>query len=369
MRGHGLEVLSLALSADGKRLFSGSGDNTIKVWDLEAGKETLTLRGHDSAVTSLALAADGKRLFSGSEDSTIKVWNLETGKEIRTLRGHTRAVRSLVLSGDGKRLFSGSGDNTIKVWDLETGKEARTLPGLTGRVVSLALSGDGKRLFLGRGLDMKLTGDGRRMILPADGGIKVWDLEAGKEILTLRGHTGDVRSLALERRRQAALFGQRLQPWRPRAAADDTIKAWDLETGKEIVTLRGHSGWVLRLIPTSDGKRLISSSGDGTIKVWDLETRKATHTLRSQATGDIFTGQFLPIALSGDGTRLFSGGDDKKITVWDLATGKKRAAWHGHTGAVLSLALTHVTASASIRAAATGPSRHGTRRQARKSAH
>ena len=57
------------------------------MWDLETGKETLTLRGHTALVTSLALAADGKRLFSGSADNTIKVWDLDAGKETLTLRG------------------------------------------------------------------------------------------------------------------------------------------------------------------------------------------------------------------------------------------------------------------------------------------
>jgi WD40 repeat protein len=51
------------------------------VWDLEAGRETLTLRGHENWVTSVALSGDGKRLFSGSLDQTIKVWDLEAGKE------------------------------------------------------------------------------------------------------------------------------------------------------------------------------------------------------------------------------------------------------------------------------------------------
>jgi hypothetical protein len=64
-------VLSLALSSDGKRLFSGSNDQTIKVWDLEKGKEALTLHGHAAEVSSLALSSDGKRLFSGSGDQTI----------------------------------------------------------------------------------------------------------------------------------------------------------------------------------------------------------------------------------------------------------------------------------------------------------
>jgi tetratricopeptide (TPR) repeat protein len=74
-------------------------------------------------------------------------------------------VNSLVLSGDGNRLYSGSLDRTIKVWGLEAGKEALTLHGHTDGVLSLALSGDGKRLFSGSG----------------DQTIKVWYLGAGTE--------------------------------------------------------------------------------------------------------------------------------------------------------------------------------------------
>jgi WD40 repeat protein len=98
------------LSADGKRLCSGSEDRTIMVWDLEAGWETLTLRGHTNRVTSLALSADGKRLCSGSEDRTIKVWDLIKGQEAHALKGHTADVSSVPISGDGPRIVSGSLD-------------------------------------------------------------------------------------------------------------------------------------------------------------------------------------------------------------------------------------------------------------------
>src|SRR5207237_207739 len=115
--------------------------------------EPLTLRGHKQGVSSLALSVDGKRLFSGSGEQTIKEWDVETGKEIRTLHGHP--VISLALSADGKRLFScGIGDTAIKVWDLETGKEALTLSGNKSYGFSrLVLSADGTRLFAGNGPD------------------------------------------------------------------------------------------------------------------------------------------------------------------------------------------------------------------------
>jgi WD40 repeat protein len=93
-------------------LFSGSSDQTIKVWDLEAGKESLTLRGHAGPVYSLAMLSDGKRQFLGSLQE-IKVWNLETGKEALTLRGHKGGGSSLALSSDGKRLFFGDWPTTI----------------------------------------------------------------------------------------------------------------------------------------------------------------------------------------------------------------------------------------------------------------
>jgi WD40 repeat protein len=83
-----------------------------------AQKEPRMLAGHPNCVSSLALSPGGKRLCSGSQDGTIKVWDLETSKQTLTLHGHTGQVNSLTMSPCGKRLYSGSGDETIKVWDL-----------------------------------------------------------------------------------------------------------------------------------------------------------------------------------------------------------------------------------------------------------
>lgn len=89
--GHSDGVSSLALSRDGKLLFSGGGNQyqsgEIKVWDVEAGKETLSLQGHTAEVGSLALSGDGRRLFSGSLDGTIKMWDTKTGMETLSCAG------------------------------------------------------------------------------------------------------------------------------------------------------------------------------------------------------------------------------------------------------------------------------------------
>ena len=68
----------MSFSLDGKRIVSGSFDQTLKVWDTQTGQETLTLKGHSEAVTSVDFSPDGKRIVSGSGDKTLKVWDISS---------------------------------------------------------------------------------------------------------------------------------------------------------------------------------------------------------------------------------------------------------------------------------------------------
>ncbi|MEH2403619.1 AAA-like domain-containing protein, partial [Nostoc sp.] len=90
-------------------------------------REQNRLEGHRDSINSIVFSPDGKTLASASDDKTIKLWNLDTGKEITTLRGHSDSVISVVFSPDGKTLASASRDKTIKLWNLDTGKEITTL--------------------------------------------------------------------------------------------------------------------------------------------------------------------------------------------------------------------------------------------------
>jgi len=328
LTGHRSDVLSVAISPDGLTLVSGSRDKTIKVWNLNTGKEERLFLSHAVAVLSVAISPDGQTLVSGGWDGEIGVWNLSTGEKVRVLTGHSGKVWSVAISSDGQTLVSvGEGDDktieernltgytrdgevvgmmtttpdgytrnswmrisefriyTIKVWNLATGKEERTLTGHTSPIWSVAISPNGQTLVSG-------SGHGKYGLFEdPDNTIKVWNLATGKEERTLTGHTDRVQSVAISPNGQTLVSGSH----------DNTIKVWNLATGKEERTLTGHTNNVNSVAISPDGQILVSASSDGRIKIWNLSTGKEERTLTAHRS-DVNS-----VAISPDGQTLVSG--------------------------------------------------------------
>jgi hypothetical protein len=118
-------VWSVTYSPDGKTLASGSGDKTVRPWDVATGKEIRALLGHQDRVMSVTYSPDGKTLASGSEDKTVRLWEVATGRERLNLSGQIGPIYDVIFSPDGKTLASASADYTVLVWDLTGGAAAR----------------------------------------------------------------------------------------------------------------------------------------------------------------------------------------------------------------------------------------------------
>jgi hypothetical protein len=193
----------VAFSADGRRLASGSGNGTVKVWDAASGQQTHSLYIGEQEdfvfLMTVAFSPDGRRLAAASLNGGVKVWDAATGREILSKGGPSL---SLAFSPDGGCLAT-AGIWSLQVWDAATGQETLTLLGHSGNgyVYGAAFSHDGQRLASAGG----------------DGTVKVWDTVTGQEILTLHGHTGAVRSVAF------SSDGRRLAS----CSEDGTVKVWE----------------------------------------------------------------------------------------------------------------------------------------------
>ena len=134
--GHEQEIYSLDFSNDGRYIVSGSGDETMRVWDLSDAScrmitiETPTPRpasgsnpqnqNQDAGVISVSISPDGSMVAAGSLDSVIRIWEVSSGILLDSLRGHRESVYSVAFTPDGKGIISGSLDKSLKLWDLSS---------------------------------------------------------------------------------------------------------------------------------------------------------------------------------------------------------------------------------------------------------
>ena len=134
---------AIAYTPDGTRL-AVAGSIGIWIYDVETGKALDLLVGHTDVVNSVAFSPDGKHIVSGSGDNTLRLWNANTGDPIRTFTGHADAVNSVAFSPDRKHIVSGSEDRTVRLWDTNTGDLLHTLTEHKGWIYSVAFAPDGK---------------------------------------------------------------------------------------------------------------------------------------------------------------------------------------------------------------------------------
>ena len=304
--GHDHFVRSVAYSPDGKTCLSASWDSTLKLWDISSGSSIMTFTGHQYFVRSVAFSPDGNTCVSGSWDQSIKLWDISTGACIRTFLGHDHFVRCVAFTNDGKYIVSSSWDNTLKIWDLSDGECVRTICTDEHSFRSISVSPDGKTCLCGS----------------EDKNFFLWDIEEGICLGSFQGHASSVRSVVFSADGRKCLSG----------SADRTIKLWDISTMTCIKTLVGHNHSVESITISPMQNQCISGSMDRSLKLWDLETG---HCLRT-FTG--FDHSVRAVTISHNKQFCISGTDDKSIKLWNIPDGKCSQTFLGHQDSVSAVA-------------------------------
>ncbi|WP_330299999.1 nSTAND1 domain-containing NTPase [Streptomyces sp. NBC_00503] len=301
-----VKVGAVAFSPDGRTLATDSDDNTVVLWDVATDSPRHTLKGHSSGVWSMAFSPDGHTLATGSADRTVRLWEVTTGMLRDTFTVQSETVGSVAFSPDGRTLATEGDRYTVVLRDAPTGKILSTLTTHTDGVMSMAFSPDGSTLATGS----------------ADNSAALWDVATGTIRTTLPGHTDSVTSVAFSPDGHTLATGSH----------DKTVRLWDLTTGTNRLTLTGHTDSVDCLAFSPDGHVLATGSTDKTAVLWDVATGKRRVTLKGH------TDRVTSVAFSPDGHTLATGSVDKTARLWDVATGKPRATLKDHTDQVTSVA-------------------------------
>ncbi|MCG8421032.1 MAG: protein kinase [Proteobacteria bacterium] len=170
-----------------------------------------------------------------------------------------------------------------------------------------------------------VTPDGKRAVsASSDNTLKVWELASGKTLNTLDGHTNWVMAVAVTPNGKRAIS----------ASSDKTLRLWDLESGQQVRSFCGHTDYVRAVAVTPSGKHAVSGSDDNTLKVWELESGQALLTLFGH------TNWVMAVAVTPDGKHAISASDDNTLKIWELASGRIVRTLCGHTNYVRAVAVT-----------------------------
>jgi WD40 repeat protein len=304
----------LAGSAEVKKLVADLGDENFEV--RKAAEQKLVGLG-EAALPALRSAS----VTAQDVDVRLRVFVVIAAIErklygvVRSYAGSTAHVVAFAVSPDGKRMASGTWEATehvARVWDVETGKELFQLKGHTSSIVTLAWSSDGGRI---------LTGSHDRTL-------RLWDAKTGNALKTFGNHGSGVLNVVFTPDGKKAVS----------CADERTIRVWDLETGKLLVRNDDHGSTVRGLAMMPNGKHVASAGKDGSVRLIDIETGKQVlHCAGSHPGGAWF------VAVAPDGKRLVSSGADNQVRLWDATTGKLLKLFtggHGNNG-IHAIAYSH----------------------------
>ena len=345
-RGHASEIQAAVF--DGKnRLLSLEANQVLKAWDFAVRPGARTFRDHVARGHDVAFSPDGRQLACCSvEGGVVTIRDTASGKVLASHQVGKEPTGNVVhpawavaFSPDGKQLAVGLGDwkkadlpvpvKVVTVGDERA--EPIVLEGHFGLARGVAF-GPGRLLAStggelnrpGRLMLHDLAGGPKRTLEVAEGGLKdvafspggrlvaatapnnqfvrVWEVATGKEQYTLRT--------------DESCFGVAFSPDGAYLASSDgaSVRIWDVR-GQPRALLRGHAGWLLRVVFSPDGRRIASAGSDRTIKIWDWPSGQEIVTLRGHS--DIIWA----LAFSPDGKRLASGDQDGFVKIWDADRG------------------------------------------------
>jgi WD40 repeat protein len=226
-----------------------------------------------------------------SFDGAVKIWNVSSSFNwslIKTYSQHSSHVYSLEWLDNDTLASAGWGDLAIKMWSLATGQTKRTINVSNDLVFSLTMLNN--KIHLAAGL--------------YNGDINIYNLNDGKLVSSLIGHSGLVNDLVQIRDDLLAS-----------SSRDSTVRIWNLTTNTCKFILTGHTNQVYGLKQITSNI-LASGSDDRTVKLWDITSGQLIGTLTGHTSSIYFSLDLL------NSQTLVTGSWDQTIKLWNWSTGQ-----------------------------------------------
>ncbi len=253
-------------------------------------KPSLFIKRHDGPVKGIAFHPHGTFLASASADTTVKLWNL---------RAFSPAMQPVHVythhTGSAERVVIAPSDESPHGVVITAGAEGNVWLATAGALTQLDAHTDEVTA-------LALDPSGTRVASASrDQTVRVWDVPSGKSTATFDGHTDWVREAAFHPQRNVVMS----------AGRDGTVRLWSLDDSTQLNSYP-FPGDVRAAAFHPSGEMLAVGAEDGTITLLDVNTHKTITQLQQH------TKPVVALAFHPQGTVLASGGGDNKIFLWGL---------------------------------------------------
>lgn len=299
-------ISSAIISSNGTRIITAGPGTIAQVWSVTTHQRLTTLRGHKGEVVSVAMSHNGKYLATISLDNTVRIWDSATGKTVRIL--HLRSALGdpqpyavayapdLFFSPTDKYLYTCSEVGLqADIWDVGTGKIVHHLPGDQGiwlePILDAAFSPDGKRIVTAHRNDHNKKGQTAL----------VWDIQTGKAMTVFHGQESRADSIAYAPNGKHIATGYYI----------GQVMIWNASTGQAIYQINHLASPVEALAYSPDG-RLLAGTGrmdSAWTKIWEARTGKELYRMSEGG---------MHIHFSPDGKRVILSGERPDVLVYRL---------------------------------------------------
>lgn len=379
--GHNGAIYTLAVGPEGMLLASAGYDRTVRLWDLEIGRERSVLQGHTRSVQGVAFNANHRTLITAGEDGTARVWQIGAqASDTVEIEKSGETLRAAAVSANGETLIAGGPDRMVRVWALDVDSRGRRIPEamqvrgvlpvvpliefeLPSPVSTVAASPDGRVVLAGtaegvyvwrlpqlrlpdrlvsQGLKLTLpirephrintprpvmglvvAADGRTLAVVSDVGVRLWDLPLMKPMLAKPlVESKDVQDVSFDS------SGRRLA-----VALSHSLQIVDAKTGEVLSeALNAHgTETIIAVAFAPNGKAAATADQTGAIKLWSIEDGK----LGKFSALAAHTETVHSLAFTPNGRTLATGGWDRGVVLWDPVAGQERASLPDHADRLL----------------------------------
>jgi WD40 repeat protein/tRNA A-37 threonylcarbamoyl transferase component Bud32 len=312
LKGHTAAVHTLQFAPDDSWVFTGSEDQSVRVWEVATGRQVAHFKPYDAGLFSAAISPNGKFVVTAKDRGrNVDLWEAATGRRIANLPGHEKGIQGSRFTDSGDRLVTVEGfpANNLHLWDTVTGQRiGKVMTGHENMITQLAFDPKGERLVSSA----------------MDQTVRLWDVRKGEKIRILSGHNGRVAFTRF------SPDGSRLLS----ASQDNTVRLWDATSGEPLAVMTGHTAPVAAANFSADGSRIFSASQDGTVREWNVRQVESEGKLTGHQSY-VYSVAFFP-----DGKRVLSSAWDGTARVWDATSGEEiRRLSHGDNTLVVAVAI------------------------------